>query len=297
MGKVVHLVLFISCLSLLWSCQPELERKGIPVWAGLTIDSNCRIQEVSPQTEIVKNMGLTGISVEIPLEVNPREISGSFKYYENHPLDTLILSLQQAVLPYTLSFDLRNPRQAPLQSVDWKKQFTEISGLLLRTGNYPPSTIIFMGELVNPALPPTLLGDFVSQIQSNFQPFQGEIVYAYFPEVFEDSIDLETPDIIGIRYHQSPDESLIPFYRKTNQMISQKLIQWQKPGMIVQSNLLGEEKVKQFRYQLRYWDEKADIRGMILNSLYCRLSLTENESFFALGEDAAFQKYLKQYLN
>jgi hypothetical protein len=297
MGKFALFYLSILSFSLFWSCQPKLERDNIPVWAGITLEEdNCQIESIDSRMDIINDWGLSGLSVEIPLEVNPGSLSGSFKYYENHPIDTLILLIQRMEIPYSLAFDLRNPRSTPLKSIDWKKQFTQISGLLLRTANYPPNQIIFMGELVDPHLPPTLLSNFVAQIKVDFEPFQGEITYAYFPEVINDSIDFQTPDLIGIRYHQAPEEELIPFYRKTNQAISQKLIEWQKPGVVVQTNLLGEDKDDQFRYQLRYWDEKAEIRGMFLNTLYCELSLTEKGSFFGLGEDEAFQTYLKQYL-
>ena len=296
MKNYVLFILAIVCF-INFGCQPKLERKGVPVWVGISIGEDCEAKNFIAQKEVFKYFPLAGLQIEVPLEVNGSENAGVIKYYEDHALDTLVRYLRIDEIPFSLAFNLENPRNVSLERIDWKKYFTSISGILLRTFEYPPQQIIFMGEWVNPQLPDSFLTAYIDQIDENFEPFKGEIIYGFYPEMLHDSIDWETPDKIGIRFTQSPEENAIPYYQKTNKAISQKLMEWQKPGIVLQTNLIGEEKLNTFKYQLRYWDEKTKLDGIVLNSLYCDLSLAEKESYFALGKDDDFLAFLKNYFN
>ena len=90
---------------------------------------------------------------------------------------------------------------------------------------------------------------------------------------------------------------LKPHFREVNQELSILLKKHQKPALIVHSNLLGEQQLLLFKNQLRFWDEDIDLMGIVLNSLYCELSLADTSTYFALGHNDDFQSFLQNYLH
>ncbi|RMG19634.1 MAG: hypothetical protein D6730_21230, partial [Bacteroidetes bacterium] len=241
---------------------------------------------------------LSGWMIEIPFQLHPLSPQSSFKYYETHELDTLLPILRKHQLPYSLAFTVENPRNVPLAQASIDPYFTDISGMLLRCmkARYFPRYLIFMGELCKPAFSKGKLPGFLAQVKQEFKGFEGEIVLAATPAEWLDSDYLwPLAEVVGICYREPPELEYKPYFMRINRQLSQKLIQYQKPALIVQTNLVGGRKLLLFKNQLRFWDEQTELRGIVLNSLYCEFPLADQHTHFGLAGEQEFKQYLKRY--
>ena len=286
---------------LLWvglvACSSSLERKGVPVMGGISSQGECSTAGMYKDLDAYHQFGLDGYMVEIPITIDLFTEGSDFRYYERHAVDTLNQVFMQRQIPYSLAFNMENPRNVPLRKVNIEHYFTDVSGILLRTNNYPPQKIVFMGEFLNSKVVGNKLKPYIELLKKEFEAFQGDIVFAAFSHQLNEDFDWQTPDLVGIRYVEPPDLDYRSHFRKLNRSLSLQFLNHEKPALIVQSNLLGEEKLNLFKNELRFWDAEVDLRGIVLNGILCNLTLTDHESYFALGEDAAFKKYLKSYVD
>ena len=298
MHKTLSVTTVLLMLAILSSCFPKLERSGVTVIAGISIEAECQTLDIQRDLMLNETYGLTEWMIEIPFQVQPYDNKSSFKYYESHELDTILPKLKSQQIPYNLGFNIENPRNVPISQARIEHYLTDISGMLLRTAkvNYFPKRLIFMGELINPDFTKGKLKRFVLEIRKELPAFTGDILLAATPKALQGaSFPWDIPDAIGIIFHEPPDPEFKPYFRKTNQVLSQLLIDHQKSALIVQTNLVGREKLLLFKNQLRFWDEKVVIEGIVINSLFCEFPLADSSSHFGLAKDKQFQSYLKRY--
>ena len=295
--KLWKVCILILCAAFTGGCDSPPERQGVPVFAGISLTEACNVDHLIAGLSVYEQFGLKGWVLEFPMLMHPVEEASDFRYYEKHTLDTIIHILKTKSYPYTLAFNLENPKSYTTGSINLTNYLLDISAVLLRTQSYPPEQLIFMGEFLNTDLMEDKLPVFIKNIKSELDGFKGEIIYALFPYQFEKMDDWETPDLIGIRYHEATDEDLRNYYYQLNRKLGSQLKKHKKDLFISQSNLMGDNKLDMFKNQLRFWDQALKVNGIVLNSLSCRVSLEDEDSFFALGEDDAFKDYLSTYIH
>ena len=110
-SKTNWIWILVFCLFAGLACQPKLEREGVPVIAGLSIDSAhaCGAHILHNNLSIAQRHGLTRWMVDIPFIIQYGEGGQIFTYYEGHSLDTLVSLLKERKMQYGLNFLLRNP--------------------------------------------------------------------------------------------------------------------------------------------------------------------------------------------
>ncbi|MDX2246278.1 MAG: hypothetical protein SF052_05860 [Bacteroidia bacterium] len=296
MDNVLRALLLLLCI-FVFACTSHPELQNVPVFAGVTIDQNCGSSVVIDNLDTYKEFKLKSWLIEFPFTLSARHTGSDFRYYEIHTIDTLVNVFKAEQTPYILSFPLENPQNYPLKNARITHYLTDVSGILLRTNEYPPSAVVFSGIWMDPAFHGEDLKRFIAELKTSFEVFSGDIIFAGFPHELMGDFDWESPDVIGIRYHEPTDDNLDVYYAELNSQIAAHLIDCQKPAMIIHSNLFGDRKLDLFRRQLSFWPDSVEIKGIALNSLHCEMSLSGTNSFFSLSEDHAFQAFLKDYLN
>lgn len=281
----------------LYACTPAPEIQKVPVLSGVTIDNHCGASVVIDNMETFRRFQLDAWLVEFPFNLSARHTGSDFRYYEKHTIDTLVTVFQTENIPYVLCFPLENPQNYPLKNARIAHYLSDVSGILLRTHDYPPSAIVFSGIWMNPAFYRADFQRFIGELKTSFEAFDGDIVFAGFPHELMGDFDWVLPDVIGIRYHEPLTENLDSYYSDLNQEIACYLLEYNKPGMIVHSNLFGDKKLDLFQGQLSFWPDSVQIKGIALNSMHCEMSLSGKNAFFSLSEDQAFLDFLKDYLN
>ncbi|MEZ4827036.1 MAG: hypothetical protein R3C61_12275 [Bacteroidia bacterium] len=287
----------ILLLCLIYSgCNSFPELRQMPVFAGVSIDARCGASVVIDNMEVFREYNLTGWMVEFPFSITPRQTGSDFRYYEKHTVDTLVAVFQAEELPYILSFPLSNPHNLNLKNVRIAHYLSDVSGILLRTRDYPPAAIVFSGMWMNPDFYREDFRRFIAELKTSYEGFSGSIVFAGFPYELAGDFDFESPDVIGIRFHEPPEDDLDTYFSQLNREISCYLDEYQKPGMIVHSNLMGERKQELFLHQLSFWPDSVDIQGYALNSLHCEVSLSGRNDFFLWAMTRSFA-LSEDYLN
>lgn len=290
---------YLKCIVLgcwvLAACTPQLEREGVPLLAGINLDPGCGTGAMEHNWETYQTYDLSGWMIEIPFRVSPDPKNPVFTYYATHTLDTLLPQLQAHSSPYSLAFSLEKPPGMPMPQVRMETYLTDISGILLRTVSYPPRQLVFMGAFIDEASRLEKVRDFLIQLKTGFPAFQGEIVFAGYPDQLTTDFDWETPDVIGIRHQAPAHQNYREYFRTQHQQISEQLLAHHKPALIVQSNLLGEDKLLLLKNQLRFWHDSVAIQGIVLNTLYCRMSLTDSSSYYSLTKEADVLEFLSNY--
>lgn len=292
-------IAFLGSLTILlaMACTTPTERLGVPVMAGVYLNESCHAQPIIESLEEVKKLGLDGIVIEVPFELSNRHTGSDFRYYETHAIDTLVKYLQEDSVAYSIAFPLENPSNYPLARARIEHYLTDLSGILLRLASYPPDNIIFSGIWMNPDFHQNDFHRFLDELKTSFEVFNGNIVFAGFPHELNENFDWETPDVIGVKYPEPTNEDYSIFFTAIHQQISDRLIQCDRPAMIVNANLIGERKLEKFQGQLSFWPDSILLTGIVINSFQCEPGLTHDHSFFSLGEDQRFREYLRDYAN
>ena len=299
MNRLILSFLLVSASFILSHCSAPLERQAVPVYAGISIDSTaaCPRSTLAQNRDIQHASHLRGWSVEIPMLIRKEEATNAFVYYEGHSLDTLLSLLAEKDIPYILNFSLQNPFALQPEEISPDRYLTDVTGLLLRTSHYPPEVIGFMGSFLDKNLMGDRLSTLVREMKKGLPSFSGQIVFAGVPEVLAaPGFDWDTPDAVGILYLPPGNQVIKPYFRDINQRLSPLFIYHQKPLYILQSNLVGDEKLLVFKNQLRFWEPEVDVQGIVLNSLYCHVSLIDSVTPFSLANDRAFGTYLQEYV-
>jgi hypothetical protein len=252
---------------------------------------------MADNTQVNDAFGLSGWMVEIPQHVYGlnEPTPPAFRYYDPLTIDSLVKTTGDAGIPYGLAFRLQNSRNFPDEKIDFHLMLTDVSGILLRTEPYPPQYIVFLGLWTENTEGQSLLSGFVESVRTDFPAFKGQIIFGLQAHRIPEHFDWCTPDLIGIVYHSPPNLDFKSHFRRINQVLGKKLAEEGKPAFILQSNLLGDDKVLLFKNQIRFWPHHARVEGIVLNTLYCDLSLKDTATRFALGNDPGFQSYLKHY--
>ncbi len=283
--------------ALLLHCAPRLEREGLPLLAGTRLDAGCSEAVFSENIKAFAEAGLAEWLVAF-VAYPEDEPAQAWKAFETQLTDSLLPLLIQHRQPYSLSFELSDAvsTASPLLHPP-DKWLAGMRALLVKTQHFPPHRLVFMGAFVESAPARESLRVFLAEIKAGSAAASGsEIVYAAAPDLLDASFDWETPDLIGIRHRAPPDLDYRAYFRATHQRLSRLLLAHQKPALIVESNLIGEDQLMLFRNQLRFWNDSVDLRGIALNTLYCRMALTDSSSHFALAGQEDLQRYLQEYV-
>ncbi|MEL6672789.1 MAG: hypothetical protein AAFR61_11380 [Bacteroidota bacterium] len=264
---------------------------------SVSLDDQCRISNLLADQEINHQYGIDEWVLTVPMSLHPLKEASEIKYYERHALDTLVQLFLADSVPYSLVFKLENPRNYSADILNLELYLTEVSGLLLRTTAYPAIRIGFMGEWLNDSLVRDKVAILIRKWKEEFPAFSGQIVFAGFPYEIRELKDWDTPDVIGIRYHDPSELDFGYYFRQLNGELSTILKGKNKPGWIVESNLVGNHKLELFDHQLRFWDPEVQIQGTVLNTQHCRTALGGQDGPFALSTDKDFLQYLEAYLH
>ena len=285
----------MTLAGLLLHCTPRLERANVPLLAGMRLDAGCSEAVFSENIKAFADAGLGEWLVAF-VAYPEDEPAQAWAAFETQLIDSLLPLLQQQNQTYSLSFELLAPISPTLPLPAPDEWLSGMIPLLVKTQYFPPRRLVFMGAFVESAPAREALRASLAEIRAGSSPvFRGEIVYAAAPDLLDASFDWETPDLIGIRHRAPPDLDYRAYFRKTHQRLSRLLLAHQKPAIIVESNLIGEDHLLLFRNQLRFWNDSVDLRGIALNTLYCRMALTDSYSHFALAGQRELQRYLREY--
>jgi hypothetical protein len=286
-------VFCIFLANLLGACTPQLERADVPLLAGIRPDRGCGAEVMEHNLKAYQDFRFQEWIVgmvweEVPVPGGPEE----------HFLPGLILSyLQQHREPYSLAIDLVPSLSSEAPQKSTAEYLAAIPPLLSQLEKYPPHRLIFMGEFVHSGAARAEVRTFLTAWREQFPHFSCEIVFAAAPAYLDEAFDWDTPDLVGIRHEAPPDQDYRAWFRETHRRLSLLLVTHRKPAIIVESNLIGEDALLLFRNELRFWQDSVDLRGISINTLYCRMALTDTTSYFGLGHDMKFQHYLRDYVN
>ena len=286
--------LCLGICGLLYSCSQTLERQNIPLVGGIKIDSTCHIAKIANELDLGHQFGIEEWMFEIGFVMDSMRTKSNDIHASLNQIDTLTQILKEHSTLYSIAFNLENPRDYPKETVNIEHYLKRTSAFLAHMKNFPPNRIVLMGELINPAWTKGRINGFIEELRANSLE-NTSIVCAVFPYQLDDLEAINSADWFGIRYHEPPEEELRPFFLKTNRNLSKWLLQHGKKTMIVQTNLIGERKQELFMNQLRFWDEGIELKGVVLNSLYCTFSIRDTSSYFALGKEEHFLQYLRAY--
>lgn len=292
--RALHLlplkVLFSLCFTgLIAACTPPLERPAVPLLAGIRIPDGCSDAVMEENIRAYQDWGFEGWVIGISLDPGGHFLTDIDSIF---PVELRNHLPQQ---PYSLALELEAPLAAHSANKPTSESLAALLPLFEQIELSPPQRLIFMGEFVHSAAARAAVGAFLPELKRHFPSFQGDIVFAAAPAWLDESFDWKTPDLIGIRHQAPPDLDYRPWFRETHQRLSRLLIDHQKPALIVESNLIGEEALLLFRNELRFWNDSVDLRGIVINTLYCRMALTDTSSYFGLGRDVKLQRYLQEY--
>lgn len=288
----------LTVLMLLLACRPPLERPDVPLWAGLRLEQDCSDIRFERDLELFDTHGLSGWMIEVPFTLQEEGVRSGFKYYEAHALDTLIPHLSARHIPYGLHFVVENPRRIPLAHAHATHCFTDISGMLLRVREqgYPPDFLAFSGAFLDSSFSQGSFRPFLQQLLQAFPQHAPRLILAGTKEELARGQELlPLADVLGIVYREPPDLAYKPHFRALNARFSQLLAQLNKPAFIVQSNLVGNQKLLLLKNQLRFWEAGVQLRGLVLNSIYCEFSLADSNSHFGLAREGEIQGFIKTY--
>ncbi|MEM6763384.1 MAG: hypothetical protein AAF824_04270 [Bacteroidota bacterium] len=284
------------CFLLVYSCSPRNVKKNTPISIGITLDEGCDSTSIQRTVGVLSDLNAATLVVDIPFQVEELqsfENASAFKYYETHPLDYLRAILKKDSIDYQLSFSLDNPTQKSTASVSLGDYFTEISGILLRSKSYLPSRIFFYGEFFLDTASISAMNQFVGQIREAIPALATEIYYAVQAETLDDEFEWEVPDGIALVYLPASLEGKGRYYHELNTRIGELAKKHQKPLSILRTNLLGKNKYGEFLFQLSYWPDEVEVKGINLNTLYCETAFLDEESPFALARENRLKQYLK----
>ena len=294
-------------LFLLGACQPHLERKGIPIWMGLTLDE-FRSSE-GFEAMISLNLGefdrqqLAGIMIEIPLEADSVSGTPFVSPQIFHHFEKLSSLLGARKIPYGISISPQNsgqhfPNAGLKNPVLWFDSLEHIHQRLWT-----------LSRILSPENPPQrwVVGYDLSPLEKfdrewarlffnlKNQGYQGKISYGFSIHRFENQPLRALSDEIAITFPSIADENYKKFSRKWIPLVAEKAIKEEKSIFICQANLIGEKKTLQFKNRLRFWGEKVKIVGINLNTLYDYSSLIDTSSYFKLKENVEFEEFFRTY--
>ncbi len=285
-------------LSFSWgnmSCSGALERENVDIWGGTVMDNSCSLEILLHNIQSYKRYQLSGWMIEVPFYITQNPHTSDFRYYETSLLDTLMPLLKRNNIRYGFYFSLHNPNRLSTRKVNISDYFTDISGILLRAEDYPPSRIGFGEGFLDKELIEDALPRFVFQIKLEFPSFEGKIVYGSSPDDLAKNFDYDTPDIIGIVYPPPVDESHKRRFKKINLNISKEVLDKEKPVMILQTNLLGKDKYHQFVNELRFWEDEVQLESMVINTDYCDLPFHPDAGQYSISKESRLLSYLAKY--
>lgn len=260
-----------------------------PLWIGIRLTDGCNISVITKNLETFRKYDFTRFIIEIPLNTVSES---SFRYYEKNTIDTLIFLLRSYEIQYGIAFYLQENPKVQLSDSDPETPLTDVSGYLLRTEMYPPREIIFMEDMLK--LPH--INDLVKDIHTEFSAFKGSIVYAASPAFLASSrLDVVTPDVLGVVYEPPLDEGYRAYFKDVNTKISNLCAHTGKPIIVVQSNLVGENRIELLREEMRHWRKGTEPKGIVLNSLECASPLLDSSLSDNLADDDAFLRFLRKY--
>lgn len=277
-------LVLVGCCTHIWAGD-----RPVPVMLSMRLSPECSIREISRNIDVYRKYPLQNFVIEVPLRTLPEQ---EFRYYETSILDTLIFLLRSYDIPYSLAFLLQEEKRLAVEQVEEDIPLMDMSGYLLRTEPYPPRQLIIMENMLQI---PTLR-DFVAELRRDFTVFSGDIVFAASPEYLKSvRFDWETPDVVGVIYAPPLDQSYPEYFREVNQWVSLRAEKSNKPVLICQANIVGEQKLELFKTELRFWSKDIYLKGIIINALDCMVPLLDTGSFSSLADDEAFLQFLMRY--
>lgn len=105
----------------------------------------------------------------------------------------------------------------------------------------------------------------------------------------------ENSDAIGVSYEYVHNEKWKPFARKWNKKASEIAVNYKIPILISQANIISEDKVLQFKNELRFWDKDLKLVQICFNNISQKTVLSEEITPFSLKEEKEFYEFLKKY--
>lgn len=169
MKQIVALVI----LTLLIGCNEPVNRNA-RVWLGIGITEECNSKSWKNGLEILSKKKVLGLMLDLKLSPDQPGPAAGYQYYLPHPLDSVVTHLREEKLPYGIRiiWDQDSTPISDKRLTDW---FTDLSGLLLRSGKYPPEWIMFQGEWTKKSWHDAALNDFIGMIKSGWKEFDGKI--------------------------------------------------------------------------------------------------------------------------
>lgn len=102
-------------------------------------------------------------------------------------------------------------------------------------------------------------------------------------------------DAVGIAMDAPAGESYGKYFRRLNVQAGREALRRGKMLWIIESNLLEQDRLRQLRFELRYWPRKLPIAGLVLNSVYCNTPIADSLSPFSLAQHSALRVWLQQH--
>lgn len=167
--RQIYICLLFFALS---SCTSPINRGRI--WLGIGVTDSCRSSSWQAGLSNVADSDIHGVMLDLSLDPAIAGPAAGYQYYLPHPLDSVIQVLRKEKLPYGLRINWVQDTTA-MSSNRLNNWLTDLSGLLLRSSDYPPEWIMFQGAWVQKDWKKGALGGFMRMMRSGWKEFEGNI--------------------------------------------------------------------------------------------------------------------------
>ncbi len=171
--------------------------------------------------------------------------------------------------------------------------YFELDRVLERTTGYPLQRLIIGNEFKElERRPPHEWRHLTDSLRALSK---AKLVYSTTPERVRNVNIWPLLDEIGIAYLPVADGSLKRAHRAWHEDISELVRTYDRPVYISHANVIGDDKLLQFKNKTRFWDEEVRVNGINLNTVYGTTVLSDTSKYFGWQSSPDALEYLESY--
>lgn len=276
----------------------ELERQEVPVIMGVSPDAYEGQLPLLGSISRLRDDGYSELMVHIPLRADSMELPELFEGQMSHLIQWSEECRSAGIRLHLGFFALKErdlfPSSMTLPRADWFGRLETLVDAVMSAAGEPAPLSFSIGEDFT----------FEEEEAEAWRELLNKLREKY-PDTdfyYSASIDRlhkvgfwDATDKVGVSYPPIPVFGALTWHRDMNKAAGKLADSLSIPVFISRSNLIGEDKVRQFRNRLYLWPSGTEIEGLVVNSIYSRIPLIDETSYYGLATDTLFLEYLQDY--
>jgi hypothetical protein len=288
MTRVWGIVLMVLLLA---ACGDMHEAKGVRLAMGLRLDEQVADNARANDLEASQKLGLSVFQLEIPLEADIKTGLPQLNRVAKAELTKLLPELKRRNCAYALMIPHLNQHQLfrgdtiPNPLAWFRAYQRELKSLFeqqIPNDNHP--LWIVLGQDIQPYEKQDSLWATTASLVRGYGVKQ--VLYSALPARVGQIRFWKSMDAIGIRYLREDLDQPKAYARLMHPKLDSIADRLGKPVFITSANLLGPEKLLQYRNLLRFWP-KNRLKILVFNTIYAFSPLSDSQSQYAWQSDEA----------